>query len=214
MNVAGRKIVVSISIPGRPGLQLSSACLDAAGHVEGVGPRELLDDEHQARAVVDDGVADQRLVVAARGRRHRVRGTCACRPAARRARPRGRSGRDDRRDVLDREPLVGGVDEATGADDVLPSVNMSMPGVERAAVASMTWFERDAAGGHLLGHRPGPGAASAARPRSRRSRRRGRSAGGTGSSSRRSSTGRCIDSVSDDRPIFIDSARRRQRLHA
>ena len=63
MNVAGRKIVVSISMPGQAGRELVERLLDAVGDVERVGPRELLDDEHQARAVVDDGVADQRLVV-------------------------------------------------------------------------------------------------------------------------------------------------------
>ena len=36
--------------------------LDLAGHVEGVAPRQLLDDEHEAGAVVDDGIADQGLV--------------------------------------------------------------------------------------------------------------------------------------------------------
>ena len=63
MKVAGRKMVVSISMPGRPGRISSMRRLDALGHLERVAPGELLDDQHQARAVVDDGVADQRLVV-------------------------------------------------------------------------------------------------------------------------------------------------------
>ena len=63
MKVAGRKIVVSISMPGSPGRSSSSAASTPSRDLERVGPGELLDDEHQARAVVDDGVADQRLVV-------------------------------------------------------------------------------------------------------------------------------------------------------
>ena len=63
MNVAGRKIVVSISMPGRPGRISSMRVLDPSRDIEGVRPRELLDDEHQAGTVVDDGVAHERLVV-------------------------------------------------------------------------------------------------------------------------------------------------------
>ena len=62
------------------GPQLLERLLDAAGHLERVGPRELLDDQQQARAVVDDRVADQRLVVH-RPRRPRRRGAAACRRA-------------------------------------------------------------------------------------------------------------------------------------
>ena len=58
MNVAGLKIVESISMPGRPGLQRRQRLLDAARDVERVGPRQLLDDHHQADFVVDDGIAD------------------------------------------------------------------------------------------------------------------------------------------------------------
>ena len=77
-----------------------------------VGVRELLDDEHQPAAVVDDRVADQRLVVLHdRLRRHRGAApawssTATCASVA---------GVHDRRDVLDRQPLVGGVDEPAGA---------------------------------------------------------------------------------------------------
>ena len=60
MKVAGRKIVESISMPGSPGLQRREHLLDAARHVERVGPRQLLDDHHQADSVVDDGIADHR----------------------------------------------------------------------------------------------------------------------------------------------------------
>ena len=48
---------------GQTGLQLLERLLDAFGHIEGVGARELLDDEQQALAIVDDRVTDQRLVV-------------------------------------------------------------------------------------------------------------------------------------------------------
>ena len=39
---------------GQTGLQGDECLLDAAGHLEGVGVGELLDDEEQAGAVVDD----------------------------------------------------------------------------------------------------------------------------------------------------------------
>ena len=54
MNVAGRKIVVSISMPGQAGAQLVDRVLDARGDLHRVGAAELLDDQHQAGAVVDD----------------------------------------------------------------------------------------------------------------------------------------------------------------
>ena len=63
MNVAGRKIVGVDRDPGEAGLQLVERRLDSSRHVQGVRPRQLLDDEHQPVAVVDDGIADQRLVV-------------------------------------------------------------------------------------------------------------------------------------------------------
>ena len=50
--------------PGKAGPQLVERLLDAVRDLERVRARELLDDEQQARvAVVDDRVADQRLVV-------------------------------------------------------------------------------------------------------------------------------------------------------
>ena len=49
MNVAGRKIEESMATPGRRRLELGEGLLDAAGDVEGVGPRELLDDQQEAR---------------------------------------------------------------------------------------------------------------------------------------------------------------------
>ena len=62
MNVAGRKIVASISIPGKPGRSSSRTPLDAVGDLERVGTRELLDHEQQAGLAVDDGVAGERWV--------------------------------------------------------------------------------------------------------------------------------------------------------
>ena len=36
--------------------------VDSLGDLQGVGPREFLDDEQQTRTAVDDGVADERLM--------------------------------------------------------------------------------------------------------------------------------------------------------
>ena len=68
--------------PGRPGRSSSSAVLDAACDSSVLRPRQLLDDEQQARAVVDDRVADRRLV-ARRPRRPRRPARSACPPRAR-----------------------------------------------------------------------------------------------------------------------------------
>ena len=61
--VAGRNSVESISRPARPGRIASSAFFDAARDVDRVGPREFFDDQHEAGLVVDDRVADERLMV-------------------------------------------------------------------------------------------------------------------------------------------------------
>ena len=45
MNVAGRKIVVSICRPGQPGPHLVHGLLNAPGHLHRVGAPELLDDQ-------------------------------------------------------------------------------------------------------------------------------------------------------------------------
>ena len=50
MKVAGRKIVESISMPGRPGFMRVERLLDAARDFQRVGPGQLLDDQHQAGA--------------------------------------------------------------------------------------------------------------------------------------------------------------------
>ena len=58
-----RKNDVSTSMPDRPGRRLSSAVLELVGHLERVGLGELLHHDQEARAVGEDRVADQRLVV-------------------------------------------------------------------------------------------------------------------------------------------------------
>ena len=50
-------------MPGRPWRNSCSAAFDAANDFRGIGIRELLDDEQQARTVVDDGVADERRML-------------------------------------------------------------------------------------------------------------------------------------------------------
>ena len=60
MNVAGRKMVGSMSTPFRPGSQVVEGLLDVAGDFQRVAGRLLLDDQEQALAVVDHGVADRR----------------------------------------------------------------------------------------------------------------------------------------------------------
>ena len=63
MKFDWRKMVVSNVIPGRPGLQRIDHLVDVPRDIERVAPRELLHDQQQARAVLDDGVADERLVI-------------------------------------------------------------------------------------------------------------------------------------------------------
>ena len=60
-EVAGRKMVESISIPGRPGRSAASASSTPCVTSRVLRPGILLDDQHQARPVVDDGIADERL---------------------------------------------------------------------------------------------------------------------------------------------------------
>ena len=92
---------------GQPGLEGCDGLVDGPGHLQGVGARKLLDDEHHHRA---DGLADQGLVVLDDG--GDVPDPGACGVLERHLRQVGRSG--DRQDVLDAEPLVRGVDEPTG----------------------------------------------------------------------------------------------------
>ena len=60
MNVAGRKIVVSIAMPGRPGFISPIACSIPRVTSIVLAPRILLHHQQEALAVVDHGVADQR----------------------------------------------------------------------------------------------------------------------------------------------------------
>ncbi len=60
MNVAGRKMVESIATPARPGFKRVERRVDVARHLQRVAVRLLLDDQQQARAVVDHAVADRR----------------------------------------------------------------------------------------------------------------------------------------------------------
>ena len=106
MNVAGRKIVVSTSMLGQAGLHLVHRVLDALRDLHRVGAAELLDDQHQAGAVVDDALAPDRLVVLAspcRGRRGAARVPSRC---ARPAPCRGPPARLDRLHVADVQPLA------------------------------------------------------------------------------------------------------------
>ena len=103
MKVAGRKIVGSTSIPVRPGRQIVERRLDALRDVQRVRPRELLDDEQQARPVVDDRVADERLVAVDQSRHVAERDDWPLRPSTT---PGQVAGRHDRRHVMDVQALV------------------------------------------------------------------------------------------------------------
>ncbi len=94
--------------PARPGCHLRERILDPLRDLECVRLRELLDDEHEPGARVR--VADERLVILDHGRDF-AQGQVG----ALDAHLREVVGALDRRDVLDAEPLVVGVDEASGA---------------------------------------------------------------------------------------------------
>ena len=94
---------------------LVDGLLDVARHVERVAPRQLLDHEHEARAIVDDGVAgeERRLLdhlgdVADPQRLAIPLGQCDLGEVLR---------RHDGELVADAEALVRRVDEAAGADE-------------------------------------------------------------------------------------------------
>ncbi len=83
--------------------------------LDGVGVRELLDDHEETGLVLDDGVADERLVVEDDGPDVTQRELLA----GARLRPLDGDLREvvrrvDREDVLDAESLVAGIDEAAG----------------------------------------------------------------------------------------------------
>ena len=170
MKVAGRKIEASTSMPARPG-GAGERLPRRPGHVERAGARELLDDEEQAGAVVDDRVADQRLVILDHVRDVR-RGGDRRRSVDRLDRELRPVGGRDRQDVLDAEPLVGRVDEAAGAGGrrLEEGQRRDPQGVAgRLMTCSATRLARAAGPG-----RPAPAADARAGPRSRRWRRRAR----------------------------------------
>ena len=111
MKVAGRKIVGSTSTSAERRLQLLERLLDVARDLQRVGAELLLDDQQQARAVVDDaspiggGKPSTTVGHVAEPQRRAVART------RRRSRSRSRALRDRRR-VRDGEPLVRRVDEA------------------------------------------------------------------------------------------------------
>jgi hypothetical protein len=117
LEIAGRSEQGGVDVdPGEAGLHRGERLLDVPADLEGIGIRELLDDEDEPRRIVDHGVADERLVVL------HDRGDVAEHQLG----TRDHSvlddgdlgeviGRRDREDVLDPEPLVGGIDEPARA---------------------------------------------------------------------------------------------------
>ncbi|MDQ0820932.1 hypothetical protein QFZ69_001811 [Arthrobacter sp. V1I7] len=89
---------------GKPGLHVPQGCLDSLGDLHCAGAWELFNNQHQARILADDGVADQGLMVfldlgdvAQHHRLGRVLHTYL-----------GQIGRGaDRKDVLDAQTLAG-----------------------------------------------------------------------------------------------------------
>ena len=189
MNVAGRKMVGSISTSLQPGLERLERLLDAAGHFERVALGLLLDDEQQARAVVDDGVADG----GRRADRHVRHVAQPHRGAAAEIDDRARQvlRLDDRRQVPDGQALVRRVDEAAG--------------LEHGGVAGGLddRVERDAVGAAAGRDRPAPETACRAGPRWRRWPRRAPTSAWAGSSTGPASVRSRCDSVFDQTPIFI-----------
>ena len=172
MNVAGRKIVGSTATPPSAGFMLLERLLDAARHRQRVGAELLLDDQHQAGAAVDDGVADGRAEILRRPSRRRRRA------ARRRCARRRRSTR-------------GRCTDPTAAAWVMASrwfgVSRNPPACERDAVAGRL---DDLVDGQRRARaadrdRRAPAAADRAGPRSRRWRRRGSPSAADGSSTSR-----------------------------
>ena len=163
MNVAGRKIVVSISMPGSPGCSSSSAVLDAARHLQRVRPRELLDDEHA-------GPGPSLMTASPISGWWSVTTLADVAQAERRCRPRSTTGtwarlvrRRDRQHVADAQALVRRVDEPAGADDGALGV-LQQPGVERVGGGVHHLVERDAVARRARPGRPGRGAAASRSP--------------------------------------------------
>ena len=150
MNVAGRKIVVSISMPGRPGRISSIASSMPLRDLHRVGAAELLDDQHQARAVVDDALAPDRLVVLdVTLPRSPRRSTWPLRRST--GTLREVSGGHDRLDVADVQPLGRRLDEAAGADHEAVRVLRARPASSASEVVSITWSSETPFLASLLG---------------------------------------------------------------
>ena len=112
------------------------------------------------------------------------------------------AGVDDRRDVLDAEPLVGRVDEPAGAgrrclQEVSGETHSALP------VVSMTCSSETFLSSQLLRDRPGPAAAARAGPRWPRWPRRARPSGAAGSSSGPARRSRSSDSSFEESPIIM-----------
>ena len=98
---------------GKPGPQLVHRVVDSLGDLHGVGPAELLDDQQQAVAFVDDALAPDRLVVLAHraevGQPQHTAASVHHGHLAQLLRP------DDRLHVPDVHALAAGLDEPAGA---------------------------------------------------------------------------------------------------
>ena len=101
-------LVIDLDIR-KTGPQLGERRFHSPGDLQRIGPGKLLDDEHQAGAVVDDGVADEQWLSPL----HLRHVADAYRRAVLRLdRHLGQIfRRDDRRDGVDLEPLIGGLYE-------------------------------------------------------------------------------------------------------
>ena len=136
--------------PGQSRLELLEGVLDPTRHIERVRPRELLDDQHHARAVVDDRLTDERLVGVDElddvGQREELAVAAGDRDVGQVL------DADDRRDVPDHEALVRRVDEATGPGEVA-RVELEESVIERLGHGVHDRAQRDALLGHL-GRRP------------------------------------------------------------
>ena len=185
---------------GQSRLELIHRRLDPVGDLQRVGAAELLDDEHDARSVVDDGVADQRAVVDD-DLAHVGESQHLTVPLHHRHRHQLR-GPDDGLDVADVETLPVVLDEAAGSDDRTLGV-LEQAGLKGVRRGVHHLLERDVVLRRASPGRPGRAAAAAARPRWRPGPPRAPAAAGRGSSSRRLSTGRSGSTTSDVRPIFM-----------
>ena len=186
MNDAGRKIVVSIAIPVRPGRRSSSASSTPL-----VTSRVLA----QGNFSTTSSRPGPSLITASPISGWWSSTTFATSPSAEGLAVAfvdgdlGQVGRRyDRLDVPDREPLVGRVDEPAGADHRAVR-ELQEPGVERRPrCASMTLSSETSLGAHQLGSTSTVHLLQPLAPDRDVGHARARAAGAAGSSSRRSST--------------------------